>query len=217
MDRFYFVVVQRGKASALLKKAEKYGVTKSTIFLGDAFLHNRIIDKLGITNTHKEILLFSISGEQRDALFSQNRLFLKKNKSLIFSIPFIQRHLNNADTYDAHIPESKTDAKAPVPASDEPYFCIMTIVDTGHGETCAKIGHSMGALASTIIHCHGAGIPKDFFVSLAIEPQKEMVMTFAKKENLGAIQNRITKDLHLEQAGKGIIFILPVTSYEGYF
>jgi nitrogen regulatory protein PII len=200
IDGLFFVVVSRGKANTVLRKAKKCGVTGGTIFLGEGTVQNRHSDKLGQTEIHKEILMLSTSDELFDQLYRETLMFLKKNEGIAFSIPFKRWQLPADGQEQMNI---STDVHPS-------HFCIMTIVDRGRSKACIKAARAAGAMGATVIHGRGAGIPTDFYFPLVIEPQKDMVMIITKKDNASLIRQRILSDLKLEKAGNGIIFTLPV-------
>lgn len=208
MDRIFFVVIRRGKANAVLRKAKDCGIKKGTIFLSEGDLEHRIVDKLGLTETQKEIVMFSVPKDVCDSALEDIFLLLKKHKGIAFSIPFKPWHVTKDSQNVLSIMQEDIVSS---------HFCVMTIVDRGQGQFCVKTAQSAGALGATIIHGHGAGIPKNFYFPLAIEPQKDMVMIITEKENLDRIRQSIFLDLGLDEVGKGIIFTLPVCWHDNYF
>ena len=61
IDSLLFVIVNRGKANAILHKAQEHGATGGTIFLGEGTVQSKLLEALGLTEVHKEILMISSS------------------------------------------------------------------------------------------------------------------------------------------------------------
>ena len=210
MEMLFFTVLNRGKANAVLHQAKEYGAAGGTIFYGTGTVQSKLMEKMGLTETHKEILMISATDQLCDDLhkiLSENLNFSKRNKGIAFTIPF--RRWKPKDFEQGQ--EKTTNRMEP------PYFCIMTIIDKGRSRDCVKAARAAGARGGTIIHGRGAGIPTDFYFPLVIEPQKDIVMIVTTKDKVTSIREKIISDLELEKAGNGIIFILPVIKTSGLF
>lgn len=198
IDTLFFVVVGRGKANAILRKAKECGATGGTIFLGESTVQHGLAEKLGVIEMHKEIIMIPASDELCNNLhetLNKEFMFNRRNKGITFSIPFRRwpsqdKKLENDQAF--------------------PYFCIMTVVDKGRSKDCIKAARAAGARGGTLIHGRGAGVPTDFYFPLIIEPQKDIVMIIAPTEKVIPIREKIFFDLELGKAGNGIIFTLPV-------
>jgi nitrogen regulatory protein PII len=208
IETLFFTIVSRGKANAVLEKAEEYGATGGTIFLGEGTVQSKILEGLGLTETPKEILMISASEELSDCLhknLSEAFLYSKRNNGIAFTIPF-KRHKLKTTEQDSISKEQNAQ-----------YDCIITIVDKGKSRDCVKAARAAGARGGTLIHGHGAGIPTDFYYPLVIEPQKNIVFHIVPKDKSDAVKERIISDLELGKTGKGIIFTLPVTRTSGLY
>lgn len=210
IDTLFFVVVSRGKANAVLRKAKECGAAGGTIFLGEGTVQSRLADKLGLTEMHKDIIIIPSTNELCDKLHQElNEEFMlnRRNKGIAFSIPFKR--------WPFQMPGR--DTENPADDTDTPYLCIITIVDKGRSNDCIKASRAAGARGGTLIHGRGAGIPADFYFPLVIEPQKDIVMIITPKDKAAGIRERIYFDLELGKAGNGIIFTLPVSRATGLY
>lgn len=207
IDRLFFIIVSRGRANAILRKAKECGITGGTIFMSEGTIHNRLIDRLGLTDIHKETLMLSAAENLCEKLSKETYKLLNKDKGIAFSIPFMKWQLKSNEL-------EQTDAQS----SEEPsLFCIIAVVDRGQSKVCLKAAKDFDAMSATVIHGHGAGTPIDFYAPLVIEPQKDVVMIITDRDKAHAIRERIFNDLGLDKAGNGIIFTLPVNWSYGIF
>ncbi len=205
-----FVIVNRGRANAVLHKAREWGATGATIFLGEGTVQSKVLEMLGLVEIHKDILMISSSNGQCDQLhemLSKEFMLRKRNRGIAFSIPFMRWQLHTGGQ----------EHRRPSKGVDFSHFCIMTIVDKGRGKACIKAARAAGAKGGTLIHGRGAGIPTDLYFPLVIEPQKDIVMIISRKDKAAVIRERIFSDLELEKIGNGIIFTLPVRRVSGLF
>lgn len=210
IDTLFFTVVDRGKANAVLRKAQECGAKGGTIFLGEGTVQSKLLEKIGLTESHKEILMISASNTLSDKLHEMvgdTFTLSKRNRGIAFSIPFKRWQLS------APGPEQTSSPKE-IPSS---HFCIMTIVDKGKSKDCIKAARTAGARGGTTIHGHGAGTPTDFYFPLVIEPQKDIVIIITPQDKVIPIREKIFADLELEKPGNGILFVLPVTRTSGLF
>lgn len=212
IDTLFFTVVSRGKANAVLRKAHEYGASGGTIFLAEGTIQSSLLEKMGLDEAHKEILMISVTDELGDKLhekLSNDFMFFKRNKGIAFSIPFKR--------WQSQAPDKRPGSSAVTIDEDSAHFCIVTIVDRGRAKDCIKAARSAGARGATLIRGHGAGVPADFYFPLVIEPKKDIVMIITTKDKAIAVRDRIFSELKLEKIGKGIVFILPVTKTSGIF
>lgn len=211
IETLFFTVVDRGKANAVLHKAQECGAKGGTILLGEGTVQSRLLRKMGVTELHKEILVISASEELSDRLHDtlcKTFSLSKRNKGIAFTIPFKRWHKQTS------VQEKKTSDYS-ICDDKITHYCIITVVDKGRGRECIKSARAAGARGGTLIHGRGAGIPTDFYFPLVIEPQKEIVMIITTKDKVSAIRERIFSDLELGKAGNGILFTLPITRTSG--
>lgn len=204
------MIVNRGKGNAVLREAEGCGVTAATIFLGESMGQNTVLERLGLIGLHREVLMIqareALCPKLYKALEGPNAPF-KPGKGIVFSVPF--KRWQPAGT-----PPS---AEADHDDAHATHQCIVTIVDRGRGDACIAAARAVGARDGILVRGRGAGVPKDFYVPLVIEPQKDIVMIVAAKESTAVIRKKIFEDLELDRAGHGILFTLPVMEPRGLF
>ena len=208
-DALFFAVVDRGKAGTLLRWAQKRGVTGGTIFAGEGTNPSPILNFLGISEIHKEVLMLGVTHGISDQLFSAMRdefSMDRRYKGIAFVVPFRQWTPGNGNG----VPHEEA-------AEPPPFLCLMTVVDKGRGEMCMEIARRAGAGGGTIVHAHGAGVPQDFYFPLVIEPQKDLLMIIASRADAPRIQAAIYEGMGLEKTGSGILFTLPVLRTIGLY
>lgn len=209
-EALFFTVVNRGKANAVLNKAREYGAAGGMIFYGEGTVQSKLMQRLGLTETQKEILMISAPSELCDKLhekLSKAFRFHRWNKGIAFTIPFIRYRTQSQDLKQSE----------PQDDSDISHYCIMTIVDKGRSRECIKAARAAGARGGTLFHGTGAGVPADFYYPLVIEPQKDIVMIITTKEKVAPIRESITSQMELDKPWNGMIFTLPVSRASGLY
>jgi len=93
---------------------------------------------------------------------------------------------------------------------------IISIVKRGWGEKVLDASLKAGAEGGTIIIGRGVGMHEQHkILGLAIEPEKEIVLTGVSPEQADHVLEAICAECALEEPGAGIAFILPVERVVG--
>lgn len=204
MERVYVAIVNRGKADLVMKYARKLGIQEGTIFLGEGTVRSKILEPLGLNQTLKEIVMLPVTREEDELL--QNELskklnFEKINKGISFSIPF-KRWTKESKTFSLEENEFN-------------YSLIMAVVEKGKNYEIIEAAQKAKARGGTIIHGRGAGVPKDYYFPIKVEPQKDTILIVADADKKEIIQKNITQVI--EEKTGGVVFSLPVVSTSGIF
>ncbi len=201
----FFTVVNKGDANDVLTKAQEYGAAGGMIFIGEGTVRSKVLEKAGLMETQKEILMISASREVCSLMhkkLSTDFEFHRRNKGIAFTIPFMR--------FGSHLKSVKH-------VSDSPYSCIMAVVDRGHAIECLKAARVAGARGGTILHGTGAGIPVDFYYPITIEPQKDILIIITSKDKTHTIRKSIIKKLDTGKSQSKYVFTLPVTESSGLY
>lgn len=103
-----------------------------------------------------------------------------------------------------------------MPMSTEKFELIITIVNRGFASEVMEAAKRQGASGGTIINARGAGIHEaEKFFGVAIQPEKELVLTLVPKDKRQDIMKEICKKAGLTSEGKGLTFSLPVDDVMG--
>jgi nitrogen regulatory protein PII len=99
------------------------------------------------------------------------------------------------------------------------YELIITIVNKGWSERVIKAGRQAGAQGATVMHARGSGLYDNFasFLGIAIEPEKELILSVVPADKSEAIVESISNALDIEKHGAGISMIVPIRGVAGLF
>ena len=91
------------------------------------------------------------------------------------------------------------------------YKCILAIVNNGFSEEAMEAAKACGARGGTVLHGRGT-ISKEAekFFNISIQPEKEIVMILAKKDEVDGIPKGLYNAIGTSSAAQGIVFALPV-------
>ena len=200
-------VVPHGRANHMMDLCRNEGVMGGTILLVSGAYTGKWMEFFGLTETWNELLLMvipkALENKVYDILWKEIAEH-QNNHGIIFSIP--------VNTFSrGEIAEEFSNKEDTVE-----YEAIVTIVDRGKADDVIQITKDAGARGGTIFHGRGsADKEKVEFFGLVVDPEKELVLTLTKKEQAKTLTNQIYKKMELDQPGKGIVFVLPVTRTMG--
>lgn len=93
---------------------------------------------------------------------------------------------------------------------------IVSIVRKGWGSTVLEAALAAGARGSTVLTGRGAGInEQEKIFGISIEPEKEIMLSVVYDAQVDAVLKAIVEAGHLNDTGRGIAFVLPVSQVAG--
>ena len=93
---------------------------------------------------------------------------------------------------------------------------IVSIVRKGWGSLALQASVEAGARGGTLLTGRGAGLnEQEKIFGVAIEPEKEVLLTLVPAERAPAILDAIVRAAELDDTGRGIAFVLPVGAVAG--
>ncbi|MDD4567103.1 hypothetical protein L21_0901 [Methanoculleus chikugoensis] len=93
---------------------------------------------------------------------------------------------------------------------------IVTIVKRGWSEPVLAAARGAGAEGGTIIFGRGTGIREvKSLLGIAIEPEKEIILTVVAADRADAVLDAIIAAAELDQPGMGLAFVLPIRRVTG--
>jgi nitrogen regulatory protein PII len=93
---------------------------------------------------------------------------------------------------------------------------IVTIVRKGWGSSVLQASVTAGARGGTVLFGRGAGVHEhEKIFGMAIEPEKEIVLTIVPEDQVDTILAEIVRAAELEAPGHGMAFVLPVPMIVG--
>jgi len=88
---------------------------------------------------------------------------------------------------------------------------IVTIVNRGSAREVVEASKSAGAEGGTILNGRGSGVHETAkLFGIPIEPEKDIVLTLVDHTKTDQVLQAIYQEVGLNEAGKGIAFVLDV-------
>ncbi|MDD4238129.1 MAG: P-II family nitrogen regulator [Desulfotomaculaceae bacterium] len=205
------LVLNYGLGSKALKIAKRNGVSGGTVFLGKGSIKNRLLEFLELNDYRKEIVLMIANKKtayQALDVLNKELAFHKPNYGIAFTIS-VANLLGSKSCQYQDYNENRGE-------ENTMHHAIFTIVDRGNAENVIDAATKGGARGGTIINARGSGIHETHTLfSMAIEPEKEMVMIICKSDLTDSVVSSIRELINIDKPGNGIIFILDVNKTYG--
>jgi nitrogen regulatory protein PII len=207
------VVVNFGMGSKMLKSAKHHGIHGGTISLAKGTINSRILDYMGLSDVRKEILYMvaekKTAYEALDKLNKEYKLN-KPNHGIAYTTSIsaaVGMRCYKCEQVDIEKGEEET-----------MYKVITVIVDKGKAEDVVDAATKAGSKGGTIMNGRGSGIHETSkLFSMDIEPEREIVIILSETSMTQAIVTSIRKELHMDEPGKGIIYIQDVNKTYGIY
>ncbi len=93
---------------------------------------------------------------------------------------------------------------------------IITVVKKGWADKIVKTTKKAGAEGATILHGRGTGIHEQKkLLGIAIEPEKEIVLTIVPKEITDLVIDSIVNQCDMNKPATGICFVIGIDKVVG--
>lgn len=209
--QLFCAILDFGKGSKALRLASKLGINSGHIFLGKGTVDNTVLDFLGLNEIRKEIFLSIINKNQEneffDAMNDKFKMHLP-NHGIAFSLGLENCYIKDKENLVSEFKEETTMA----------YEALFVIVAKGEADNVVMAAKSAGATGGTVIHGRGSGSKdKSKLFDFEIEPEKDIVLILALKDDCEAIVTAINQHLDLDKPNQGILFGLNVSRTLGLY
>jgi len=206
------VIVNNGIGSKVIKIAKKNGISGGTVFLGRGTIKNRILEYLDLADCSKEIVLIVSDKHLVDEMLKSLNKELslhKPNHGIAFTMDL--SNVLGARTCNLNnIIDKRGEGLM--------YNAIFTVVEKGNAENVIEAANKAGARGGTIINARGSGIHEtNKLFSMAIEPEKEIVLILSESNITNNIVASIEEQLKIDEPGHGILFVLDVNKTCGLY
>lgn len=209
----FCLIVNDGIAGKAVKIAKHNGITGATIFLGKGTIKNHFLELLDLTDIRKEIII--MISEKQTAYKALEELdkeleLHKPNHGIAFTIS-LNSMLGAKDSSLNNVKESRG-------VENTMYKAIFAVVEKGRAEAVVEAAKAAGSRGATIINARGSGLHETHTLfSMAIEPEKEIVMLVAENDAADTIAASIRENLKIDDPGNGIMFIVDVNKTYGLY
>lgn len=208
------IIVNDGQADRILKYAREHGIKGGTITLGRGTVSNPLLDFIGLSDVSRKEIIYLLA-EQATAFrvsdeISQRFEFHKPNHGIAFTTPVCSITGTKNIVCDLLNEGEKME--------QDKYHVINVIVDKGRAEDVITAAEQAGSKGGTILNARGAGVHETSrLFAMDIEPEKEVVLILAETDASDRIIESISRALHMDEPGNGILYVQNTSRTYGLF
>lgn len=210
--KMFIGLVGRHKGELIVAAAKAAGARGGTIGLGRTESNNSVLRALSLADVQQDIV-FGLMGPEKDAVVEAVVRAAAANPKKLSGYAIL---LDVSSMMTRH-PQSAPQA------SEEPtgretmesgFELITVITNTGYGDTVMAEARKAGATGGTILNARGTGTKEDVkFFSIALVPEKDMLLIVAAKEKTAGIIKAVTSIPKLNEPGGGVVYTMNVEEF----
>lgn len=208
-------IIRRPMTKKMVEAIKNAGATGSTILYGSGIRGKEKSRVLGIPITRERDIILTLASEELattllNTIYETGHLDRPKT-----GICFV---IDVGKVVGTHLltTENTNEGVAKMTNEEKQYDLIVTIVNKGDAETVIEASRNAGADGGTIISGRGTGIHEQIkLFNMAIEPEKELVLTLVPRNIKDKVLSAINENERLDEPGKGIAFVLEVEKVLG--
>lgn len=206
-------IVKRDQAKKVMKAAKKAGCEGGTIMLASGIGVHEKKKIFSIDTMYEKDVVFNLVPEDLlpDVIkgIDQSVKLNKAGRGIGFVIDILKTvgmvHMDYEEVEKGALDVMTDDVR------HDGFDLIITIVNKGDASEVIDASKLGGAEGGTVINARGSGIhEKAKLLSINIEPEKELVLTIVKRSITKDVLQAIEREVHIDEPGKGIGFVLPV-------
>lgn len=236
-----YIIVPKNKGSLVLKEAKTLGIQRGTIIKAKGTVKSRLLNFLTLYDIDKDLVMMGADRELSNKVskeLSEKFEFDKIGKGILFTIGvevffdnyghvINEEYLDNSNAVNF---EEENNLKIDEGSnqivstdynndrSDSMYKMITTIVEAGKAQDAVEIANEAGAQGATVLHGRGSGTEETLkLFNMEIEPEKEILLILAKKEECKPIIDALNLNLKLDEPGHGILFVQDINQAYGLY
>lgn len=210
------LILSENQSGKCIRLVREQGIRGGVAMIGRGTVSSAILNLLGIKSQRKDVVqLLLPKGKVQEAMDYFDEVFQlsEPGHGIAYTTPVIC-----AVGSPQHEVEQEQNAISTAECLErESMFKKLTvIVDRGLSSDVMDIALKAGVRGGTILHGRGAGAEMaTSLFGVEIEPEKELVIILTPNDLVDKVVQALTEGLHLDEPGKGILFVEPVIDARG--
>jgi len=214
------LILDESQSHKCVRLIKEKGIQDGMVIIGRGTVSNSILNMLGIKSQKKEIIKLVLPRERAKEILDyldQELQLSKPGHGIAYTSPI----LSVVELPDQEMSRGQfvsNTATAQHLEGESMFKKLTVIVDRGKADDVMDIARKAGVRGGTILHGRGAGakIATNLF-GVEIEPEKELVFILMPSDLVDKVVQALCESLHLDEPGKGILFVEPVLDTRGLF
>lgn len=191
------------------------------VFHAQGTASSEIMDMLGLGGVEKNVLMSMLPKLFADKMLKklQKKLHLgMPNSGIAFTVPMSSgsaQMVKMIEVLQTEEEQTRSEREEAEMAESE-FSMVMAIVNQGFSEEVMDAAKPVGATGGTVFHSRRVGNEdKMKFWGISVQPEREIVLILARKEDKLNIMQAIGKKCGINSKAQGIVLSLPVDGTAG--
>jgi len=213
------LILSENQSHKCLHLLKKQNIRNGVVIIGKGTVSSTVLNLFGITNQRRDIIKILLKKERAEEImdyFDEMLQLSKPGHGIAYTSPVISAvGLHEQETKHEQTVTNKVQHNM----EEKSMFKKLTvIVDRGMSDDVMDIAREAGVRGGTILHGRGANaeIATNLF-GVEIEPEKELVIILMPDDLVDKVIHALCQELHLDEPGKGILYVEPVIDTRGLF
>jgi nitrogen regulatory protein PII len=205
-------IVERHTGERLVAATKRAGARGGTIILGRGTAESLLLERLGIGDTEKDVVLTLATEEHIGPIMAALRSSEMRERhirgvSMLIDVEGILRHVHSDEAV------SPAERSSPMKSQNE-YVLITFIVNRGYADDAMLAARKAGAKGGTILNARGTGNEEDVkFFGISLVPEKEILLILVEAAQSEAVLQAVRQLPCLAEPGSGIAFCIAVEDF----
>lgn len=209
-------IVRRKRGERVVEIVRRVGAAGSTIMLARGTARNRLLQRLFLADTEKEVVFTIAPDEKMKDIISALKYapdLCRKSPGIGFTVNVFSFLRSGPLLKQENLGETGNGRDIGMTA-DYTHQLICVIVNAGFADDLMHAARNAGARGGTIFHARGTASGQDSsFFGITIVPEKELLMVLANNAEAEPIASAVRAAPCMAEPGVGIIFRLPVMDF----
>ncbi|HHW48298.1 MAG TPA: P-II family nitrogen regulator [Clostridiaceae bacterium] len=216
--RMLTLILSEHQSHKCVSLVKKMGLKGGMIIIGRGTVSNTVLNLLGIKNQRRDIIKILLKKEKAKEIMDcldESLQLSKPGHGIAYITPVISAvglpwHEKSHEQIDTNAIQGMEEKSM--------FKKLTVIVDRGMADDVMDIARKAGVRGGTILHGRGANteLATNLF-GVKIEPEKELVIILMPNDLVDKVVQALSQELHLDEPGKGILFVEPVLDTRGLF
>lgn len=210
------LILSENQSNKCIRLVKELGIRGGVVVIGRGTVRSAVLNLMGIKNQRKDIVSLLLKKEKAEEMmdyFSEELQLAVPGHGIAYTTPVISA-IGLPEKEPNH--EQIATSKAQRLEGEGMFKKLTVIVDHGMSSDVMDIALKAGVRGGTILHGRGAGekLATNLF-GVEIEPEKELVIILMPNDLVAKVVQALTEELHLDETGKGILFVEPIVETRG--
>lgn len=192
------LITEHGKGVSFISELKKIGIESGFALRGEGTVNSEILELLDLNYSTKDLVFCAVDIEEEEKFYEilkSKDTFIGAHSGIAFSVPLDKYAIGERESF--------------------PLSIVILIIDAHKNKKTLDIAKEYGVRGGTIISGRGAGVPKEYYFPITVEPEKSIFLFIMPSRDSKKFREVFVEKLNLIDPGQGMMFTLPLSNSYG--